>query len=602
MRGWWVQLLKYAIPHWRTLALIGGLMFLSVGLDALAPWPMKVLVDHVLVGDQLPDKLGWLRGVPGGSCALGLVAWLAGATVLVYLLNQASQTLRTYLETGVGVRMAMDLGADLFDHLQRLSLRFHGKQMSGDLLRRVTHDTGCVRQLVLGVALPLVHALGSLVTLFLVMWHMDPPLAILAIMVAPPLGLLIRVFARPMAERTYEQQHMEGQMMALAEQTLTALPVVKAFGREDDEERRFRRMSFMTLQAYLRAVASQLQFKVGVGGVLAVGTALIMAIGGIHVVRESLSVGGLLVFLTYLASLYGPMTTLAYLASGFAAAAGGARRVLEVMAQEDEIREVKGCGALPPQLNKGREVRLDGVTAGYEPDRPVLVDVTIEAYPGDTIAIVGATGAGKSTLVSLIPRLLDPWEGKVTVDGVDIRDVSLESLRSQVAIVLQDPFLLPLSVAENISYGNPKAEFSQIVKAAKAAGAHGFIQRLPGGYDALVGEGGASLSGGERQRIAIARALLKDAPILILDEPTASLDAATEASLVEALEKLIQGRTTFIIAHRLSTVRRATRIVVLEQGRVVETGTHEELLARKGAYARFHELQFGPGPSVQASR
>jgi ATP-binding cassette subfamily B protein len=601
VRGWWLDMIRYAMPHWRLLGAIGALMLLSVGLDALVPWPMKVLVDNVLQGDPLPEKLQWLGKLPGANSAVALVAWLAGATVLVYLLNQAAQTLRTYLETGVGVRMAMDLGADLFDRLQRLSLRFHGRQMTGDLIRRVTHDTGCVKQLVLGVALPLVHALASLGTLFLVMWHMDPPLAILAMMVAPPLGLLIRLFARPMAERTYEQQQMEGQMMALAEQTLSSLPVVQAFGREDHEEGRFRQMSFRTLQAYLRAVASQLQFKVGVGGVLAVGTAVIMGIGGIHVVKESLSVGGLLVFLTYLASLYGPMTTLAYLASGFAAAAGGARRVLEVMGQEDEILELPGSRPLPPVKGNGRKVCFEGVTVGYEKDRPVLREVSLEAGCGDTVAIVGATGAGKSTLVSLIPRLMDPWEGRVTLDGMDIRQVTLESLRSQVAIVLQDPFLLPLTVAENIAYGKAGASSTDIVEAAKAAGAHDFIQKLPQGYDTVLGEGGASLSGGEMQRISIARALLKDAPILILDEPTSSLDAATEASLVEALEVLMKGRTTFIIAHRLSTVRKANRIVVLEEGTVVETGTHQELLRKEGAYARFYQLQFGTAGWAQTA-
>lgn len=597
MKRWWLSMLGYALPHWKCLAYIAGLMFLSVGLEALVPWPLKVLVDSVLQGDPLPEKLRWLEELPAAGSPLGLVAWLAGATVLVYLLNQTSYTIRTYLEAGVGVRMAMDLGADLFDRLQRLSLRYHGRQMTGDLLRRVTHDTGCVKQLVLGVLLPLLHALASLVTLFFIMWNMDPPLAIMAMIVAPPLGLLIKLFARPMAERTYDQQQMEGQMMALAEQTLSALPAVQAFGREDYEESRFRQMSFRTLQAYLRAVASQLQFKVGVGGVLAVGTAVIMGIGGIHVVRESLSVGGLLVFLSYLASLYGPMTTLAYLTSGFAAAAGGARRVLEVMGQEEEIKDMPGCSPLPATGGKGREVRFERVTAGYEKDRPILKEVSFETFPGQTVAVVGATGAGKSTLVSLIPRLLDPWEGRVTIDGVDIRQVSLESLRSQVAMVLQDPFLLPLSVAENISYGRPGASPQQVMEAAAAAGAHEFIQRLPQGYETVIGEGGASLSGGERQRISIARALLKDAPILIMDEPTSSLDAGTEATLVEALETLMAGRTTFIIAHRLSTVRRADRIVVLDEGRVVEIGTHEELLAKNGLYRRFYDLQFGKAAS-----
>ncbi len=599
MRIWWLEILGYALPHWRSLAVIALLMLLSVGLEALVPWPMKVLVDNVLQGDPLPEKLRWLEQIPAGDSPVGLVAWLAAATVLVYLLNQASQTLRTYLEAGVGVRMAMDLGAELFDRLQRLSLRFHGRQMTGDLLRRVTHDTGCVNQLVLGVALPLVHALASLGTLFAVMWHMDAPLAILALMVAPPLGLLIRLFAKPMAERTYDQQQMEGRMLALAEQTLSALPAVQAFGREDYEEKRFRQMSFRTLQVYLRAVAAQLQFKVGVSGILAAGTAVIMGIGGIHVVRESLTVGGLLVFLTYLASLYGPMTTLAYLASGFAAAAGGARRVLEVMAQEEEIKDTPGCTSLPSAGAKGREVRLEGVTAGYENGRPILNQVSLHALPGQTVAIVGPTGAGKSTLVSLIPRLLDPWEGRITVDGLDIRQVSLESLRSQVAIVLQDPFLLPLTVAENISYGRPGAGIKEIMKAAEAAGAHEFIQKLPQGYQTIIGEGGASLSGGERQRISIARALLKDAPILIMDEPTSSLDSATEADLVKALEGLMAGRTTFIIAHRLSTIRNADRIVVLEEGKVVEEGNHQELLNKQGAYARFHKLHCGAGNSAQ---
>jgi ATP-binding cassette subfamily B protein/subfamily B ATP-binding cassette protein MsbA len=591
VRGWWIKLLKYALPYWKTLALIGALMLCNVGLETLGPWPVKILVDYVFSEEPLPDGLSWIKVLPGTHGTIGLIGWLAAATVLIYLANQAAHTAKTYLETGVGTRMSMDLGGDLFDRLQRLSLRFHGRQMTGDLLRRVTHDTGCVRQLVIDVAIPSIQAICTLLALFTVMWNMDRSLSILAMMVAPPLGLLIKVFARPMAERTYEQQNMEGQMMAMAERTLTALPVVQAFGGEMRELSKFRLMSMKTLEAYLRAVASQLEFKVAVGGVIAVGTALIMGIGGIHAVKETLTVGGLLVFLTYLGSLYGPMTTLAYLASGLASAKGGARRVLEVMAENEEIREMPGARPMPPSSPKGREVKFEKVTVGYELQRPVLRDISFAVMPGETIAIVGPTGSGKSTLVSLIPRLLDPWEGKVLIDGKDVREISLDSLRSQVAIVLQDPFLMPLTIAENISYGKPGANLSEIIEAAKKAGAHEFIQRLPKGYETVLGEKGANLSGGERQRIAIARALLKDAPILILDEPTSSLDSVAETNLLEALERLMEGRTTFIIAHRLSTVGKADRILVLSEGRMVEMGTHQELLERGGIYAKLYEIQ-----------
>ena len=330
-----------------------------------------------------------------------------------------------------------------------------------------------------------------------------------------------------------------------------------------------------------------------------------MVFGGLHVLQAKLSLGSLLVFLSYLASLYMPLYNLAYLSTGFASAAAGARRVLEVLGSEEKITDAPGAKPLPKRREgEGGHIAFEEVTFGYEHGRPVLHNISLKAHPGKTLALVGPTGAGKSTLVSLIPRFFDPWEGRVLFHGVDLQKIRLASLRSQVAIMLQEPFLLPLTVAENIAYGRPSASREEIVAFAVAANADPFIRQLPQGYETVIGERGATLSGGERQRLAIARALLKDAPVLILDEPTSALDAEAEASLVQALERLMAGRTTLIIAHRLSTIRRADRVVVLEGGRVVGTDSREELLAAGGTYQRLHSLQFGPtvGPEVRAQR
>jgi ATP-binding cassette subfamily B protein/subfamily B ATP-binding cassette protein MsbA len=319
-----------------------------------------------------------------------------------------------------------------------------------------------------------------------------------------------------------------------------------------------------------------------------------MGIGGLQVLQGSLTVGSLLVFLAYLASLYAPLETLAYLSSGFASAAARARRVLEVLGVEDTLQDAAGAVPLPVRIGKQRgHVRLESVTFGYEPGRPILKNIDLEARPGEAVALVGPTGAGKSTLASLIPRLFDPWKGRVTFDGLDIRTVQLASLRAQVAVVLQEPFLLPLTIAGNITYGRPGASWAEIEAAAVAANADEFIRRLPEGYNTILGERGATLSGGQKQRLAIARALLKDAPVLILDEPTSALDTQTEGLLLEALERLMADRTTFIIAHRLSTIRRVDQIIVLENGVVVERGNHRDLLATGGVYGHYYRLQHG---------
>lgn len=596
MRYWWIRLLRYALPQWRSLSLIGVLTLLGIGAGLLAPWPMKLIVDNVLRNQPLPDALVWLEGLPAAGSNRGLLAWLAGATVSLFLLRRLLAILQSYIQAGAGSRMVYALASDLFDHLQRRSLIFHSTHRSGDLIRRVTAETGCVRELVMQVYLPLLSSLATVVGMFLVMWQLSRGLALFAVALVFPLAVLIRVFARSMTARKYQEWEVQGEIHSLAEQTLTAMPVVQAFGREGREEGRFRQTAARSVQATLQSEFAQHQFRVSTGTVTALGAAVVLLVGGISVLEGRMTVGTLLVLVSYFAALYAPIETLAYLSEGFASAAAGAQRVLEVMTDDDpRIIDLPGAKPLCPTANStGISIAFKNVSFGYRPGKPVLRDVTWQVDAGQTVAFVGRTGAGKSTLVSLIPRLFDPSRGSVCFDGTDIRELQLKSVRSSVAIVSQQAFLLPLSIADNIAYGRRGASRDEVVAAAVAAEADDFIRRLPHGYETIIGERGVTLSGGERQRLSIARAILRDAPILILDEPTSALDAETEAAIIEALDQLVQGRTTIIIAHRLSTIRRADRIVMIEDGQILEEGPHDELLAAGGRYGQLYLLQQGP--------
>lgn len=579
MKRWWLRLARHARPQAAGLVVVLLLSLAAVGADVLKPWPMKLVVDNVLSGAALPGATAWLSALPGAGSRIGLLGWLTAGTVLLFLAGWALRAWQAYLQVGIGTRLQYGLGGELFDHLQSMSLRFHGRRPTGDLVKRVTNDSGCLRDLIMNVVLPLFSALGSLVFMFTIMWRMDRGLALAAVAVAPLLSLAIWRFAGPMEKRSYEQMEAQGDLMAHAERILSALPVVRAFARERHEDAQFKRGFQRNDRAYLRLVGSQMGFKFSTGTVTALGTAAVMALGGLHVIQGKLTVGDLLVFLAYLASLYAPLETLAYVSMSYASASAGARRVFEVLDQEDRIKDALGARHLPLSRG-GAHIRMEGVAAGYEEGRPVLRGIELEAHPGDMVAIVGPTGAGKTTLVSLIPRFLDPWEGRVLWNGKDLRKLKLKEVRAQVSMVLQESLLLPLTVAENITYGCGHARPDEIVAAAKAANADAFIRKLPEGYETVLGPRGATLSGGERQRLAIARALLRNAPVLILDEPTSALDAETEAQIVEALERLRKGRTTFIIAHRLSTVQGADSVVVVEDGTISKSGVRQDLMLK----------------------
>ncbi len=583
--------LAQASKHRVAIAWLLILIFAGAALMALLPWPLKLIIDHVLGDKPLPDILGALQPMfeSGNPVPVLLALVIAGLTL--HFLTQLIKLIQGWVEVGVGQGLTFGLGEEVLFHLQRQSLVYHASQKSGDLVRRVTTDTRCVQELVLGVAVPLLTSLVNLGMMFVIMYSLNPMMTLVALCAAIPIPLLIRALAPRMAENTYQHQQSEGTLMSVAEQTLTGLPMVQAFGQESRQNDNFRLLSESTMKCYLAAIKAQLKFSVGVSSSTAAGTAIMMVVGGFAVLKNTLTVGELLVFLAYVASLYGPVETLAYLSSVYASATGRARRVVEVLNTDPEVSNATNASPLEVSEH-GMAVSFENIRFAYKPDEWILDGVTLEVKAGETMALVGTTGSGKSTLVSLLPRFSDPAEGGIRINSTDIRGLTVESLRQHISMVLQDPFLLPVTIAENIAYGRPHATHDEIVQAAMNANAHEFISRLPDGYHTVLSEQAGDLSGGQRQRIAIARAFLKDAPILILDEPTSALDARSETLFLSALERLMEGRTTMIIAHRLSTIQNADVIAVLDSGSVIEQGSHAELLALNGEYQKLYTQNF----------
>jgi ATP-binding cassette subfamily B protein/subfamily B ATP-binding cassette protein MsbA len=557
-------------------------MCIANGLSILRPWPLALLLDQVLGTKPSVTVSPFLTRQIAEFNPQQAILWLAIGVIALQAVWGFFQFFHTWILVKIGLRVLLKLRADLYTALQNLSLKFHDARRSGDSTFRVTYDTQSIQTLYNRGFITILSALISLILMFFIMWRCSWKLTLVSLAVTPLLIWTIYYFANRIRQESIDVQQGESNVLAKAQEGLTSVRIVQAFGRQRHEVRQFIHECEQSLSANMRLTFTNVSSSFVVGFITALGTACLFYVGSNQVLTGEISVGTFVLFTSYLVMLYQPLEQLSYTGWAVAGATAGLQRVFEILEMQDDIPDSPHAHPLPPI--KGH-VKMENVAFSYEANHPVLQNITFKIEPGKTVAFVGGTGAGKSTLLSLIPRFYEPQQGAIEIDKHNIREVTKRSLRAQISLVLQDTLLLSTTVRENIAYGKLRATQEQIIEAAKAAQAHDFIMALPQGYDTPVGERGVRLSGGQRQRIGIARAFLKDAPILLLDEPTSALDAKTESEIMDALTRLMQGRTTLIVTHRLATIHQVDHIYVLDKGQIVESGNGPELLAKNGVYA-----------------
>ena len=577
---WMLSFLK---PHRGRVSLLTVLLLLEIGLGALQPWPFAIAIDHVLGGAVFPDRIQSMVNTLTNNNKIVFLVFVVIAGILLQIVNQFVSAYGTQVQVDTGQRMVYDLRYKLFNHLQSLGLHHHITTSTSDAVYRVDVDAYSIENLVMSGIFPLATSFTTLFVMFSILAYKDLTIAWLSLAVVPFLYLCLRYYTATLVNREERVKELESKLLERLYETFSAMRLVKSFAREPYEAARFAAAGEKTMQARIAITWQQSLFSVMVSTITILGTGLIVVVGGMHVMNGVLTVGALTVVISYLGAVYGPLSSIAHTTGQLQGAIAGAKRVRAMFALVPET--VESPGAVEADNVRG-EIRFEGVGSSYPDGTAVLHDIDFTAKPGELIALVGLTGAGKTTLVSLIPRFYDPTTGRVLIDGVDIRQYRVRSLRERIAIVLQDPVLFAGTIAENLRYGRLDATADEIADAARAAHAHEFISRLPKGYETEIAEAGGGLSGGERQRLSVARAILKNAPILILDEPTSSLDAISEEIVFSALRRLRAGRTTIVIAHRLSTVRDADCILVLDGGRIAAKGRHEDLLASSLLYRR----------------
>jgi ATP-binding cassette subfamily B protein len=589
-RAWntFLRILPYVRPYRKLVILSLIFTFLAAGVSVALPWPLAITFDSVLGNKPLPAILTPLNSLDRFT----LLVLLALAILGLKAAEGMVDVLNNYATTKLHENLVLDLRSDMFQHAHRLSPTYHDRRLGGGMSLQLTVRSQSAGAII--VAIPaLIQAIVTLVAMFVVAYFIDWQLALLALSVVPFIYYSTGHYARRIEPRLMKVRGMEGKSVSIANEAMSMLRVVVPFGREQYEYRRFRNQGESTVDARVDLTVRQTSFSMVVNLITGVGTALVLGFGAYQILHGHLSGGSLLVMMTYVAAAYAPLQQISDTFTALQEQFVYVRGALGVLNAQPEVNDA------PNAYKIGRAegtISFEGVHFSYQKGVDALKDISFEAQAGQRVAIVGPTGAGKTTLINLMTRFFDPQQGCIRLDGIDLRKLTLSSLRKQISIVMQEPLLFSSSIAENIRYGRLDASMEEVIAAAKAANAHQFIIRLPRKYKTKLGERGATLSGGERQRIAIARAFLKDAPIHILDEPTASIDSRTEAVILDSLERLMLGRTTFVITHRLSAIRNADLILVLDQGRLVEKGTHSELLRRGGLYKELHDAQTGRPP------
>jgi ABC-type multidrug transport system fused ATPase/permease subunit len=581
-------------PYSGWLIIVFMAMLIETAMSLASPWPLKVVIDSVLGSRPLPD---WLRGLQFwsmGDSKLGL-ALLAGIGVaLIAVVGAIATYIDNYYTESVGQWVANDLRIRIYDHLQRLSLSYFDKQQTGTLLSTITSDVATIQNFASSNTLSLLVDVLTIIGVLGLMFWLNWDFALIAVAVTPFLLLFVSKFKKAVKKATHEVRQRQADIVSVVQEGLESVRVVKAYGRENLEDTRLSDVSHSTVEAALKARRVKSLLSPIVSVVVALCTAVVLWRGASLILRDAMTVGALTVFLAYLNKFFKPVQDLAKNTNAIAQATVSLERIKRILDTDDIIKDRADAQTL--ETAKGK-IAFDNVAFGYDAGSPVLKGITFAVEAGQKLGVVGTTGGGKSTVVGLIPRFYDADGGQVLIDGVNVMAYTKESLRKQIGFVLQDTVLFHGTIRSNIAYGRVGATDAEIIEAAKLANAHGFITAMPHGYDTLVGERGLTVSGGQRQRIGIARAIIRNSPILILDEPTAALDTESERLVMEGLSKLMKGRTVITIAHRLSTIRDSDKIIVLDAGVVAEQGTHDELLALKGIYSELHRVQYENTPS-----